>query len=593
MAQIKSNQVSQSWKNAIQGMSPASLGVPKKFTPPKAPTNPTSFSGPAAAGVKSGYNAWANTQAMNSSNFKSPLTVSGNTSRGGTVNPGMSALTGTLPSRLPTTQDLQQQAQTAIGGKGQVGSSNSLNLNLPQYGSIGLSNLRNQSSQNGMTGSGVVNTATSNQTNPATTPSREQQIAALTGQMTGLQSQLDAKRAAERAQASGGATTGTQNDPFAGVLNDLRNVSTSNEEQNRVRKEMEEVARGNRAIADNAARISEQYGAEINRVGQLGAGAVAGNLSTGSNVVGSGNAAIASQSASSRMAALAQGQAAALKGTEQQLTAQEQTLQGLDPSLQASLTQQQTGVTGLSNAGNLAQPVQVPYSNQFINPTTGQSAGGAGLGGYAGYNAAQQAIELAGQYPDAGVQYDANLSPEQNLQRIQQAIQGSPTYQRGAFGTAGASSYIGAQQLGAAGTLTQQVSQLQTVGNAADANFNLILDIAKRGQINDLNQPVLNQLAQGISRGLTSDQDVVAFRSGLQTVRSQYAAILGGGTPTDATQAMAAEKIPDTVSLGALQEVERTMKSLISNTVSSYNQQIGAYSNQGGSGGGNSFAEQW
>jgi hypothetical protein len=52
---------------------------------------------------------------------------------------------------------------------------------------------------------------------------------------------------------------------------------------------------------------------------------------------------------------------------------------------------------------------------------------------------------------------------------------------------------------------------------------------------------------------------------------------------------MAAEKIPDTVSLGALQEVERTMKTMVNNTVASYNQQIGAYSNQGGNGGGGLF----
>lgn len=472
-------------------------------------------------------------------------------------------------------------------------------IQMPAYGSLGLYNLTGgqQSRQGALntpgttgqnsapnTGNGVLNTTTSNQTTQATTPSREQQIASLTGQMNGLQSQLDARRAAERTSQSTGTTE--QTNSFEGILKSLLGKSNSTKEQDRVRKEMERVAQQNRAIGDEAKRVSDQYGAEIARVGNLGAGAVAGNLSTGTNVVGSGNAAIASQSASSRMAALAQGQAAALKGTEQQLTAQQQTTEGLNPSLQAALTQQQTGVTGLSNAANYAQPVQVPYSNQYIDPITGQSAGGAGLGGYAGYNAAQQAIELTGQYPDAGVQYDPNLSPEQNLQRIQQAIQGSSTYQRGAFGAAGANSYIGAQQLGAAGTLTGQVAQLQTVGNAADANFNLILDIAKRGNINDLNQPVLNQLAQGISRGLTSDQDVIAFRSGLQTVRSQYAAILGGGTPTDATQAMAAEKIPDTVSLGALQEVERTMKSLINNTVASYNQQIGSYSNQGGGGGG-------
>jgi len=393
-----------------------------------------------------------------------------------------------------------------------------------------------------------------------------------------------------------GTTTGAinkqsaPNNSFRGILDSLLGASGPTKEQERARKEMEKISKGNKAIADEAKRTSDMYGKEIARVGTLGAGAVAGNLSTGSNVVGSGNANLASQAASSRIQALGTAQKAALEGTGQQLTGQEQAAQAFRPSLEATLTQQQQQLSGLSSAGGLAQPVQVPYSNQFIDPMTGQSAGGAGLGGYAGFNAAQTAVELAGQYPDAGVQYDPNQTPEQNLQRIQRAIQSSPAYQRGTFGTAGAGSYIGAQQLGAAGGLTQEVAKLQTMGNAADANFNLMLDVVKRGGINDFNQPILNQIAQNVNRGLTSNEDVVAFRAALQTVRSQYAAILGGGTPTDATQAMAAEKIPDTVSLGALQEVERTMKSLVNNTVASYNQQIGSYSNQGGGG---SFAEQW
>ncbi len=429
------------------------------------------------------------------------------------------------------------------------------------------------------------------QTSGPATNSTQQSLDSIKTQALGLQDMLNQKKTSETTKNT--SNTGKQGF-FPGVLEQLLGASKATKEQERTRKEMERISAGNKSIADEAKRVSDQYGAEIARVGGLGAGAVAGNLSTGSNVVGSGNAAIASQSASARMDALAKGQQAALEGTAQQLTGQEQAATAFKPSLEASLTQQQQGITGLSNTGTLAQPMQVPYSNQFIDPFTGQSAGGAGLGGYAGYNAAQQAIELTGQYPDAGVQYDPNLSPEQNLQRIQQAIGGSASYQRGTFGAAGAGSYIGAQQLGAAGTLTGQVAQLQTMGNAADTNFNLMLNILKRGGINDMNQPVLNQLQQGLSRGLTSNEDVVAFRSGLQTVRSQYASILGGGTPTDATQAMAAEKIPDTVSLAALQEVERTMKTMVNNTVASYNQQISAYSQGGNNAGGSSpFAEKW
>jgi len=174
---------------------------------------------------------------------------------------------------------------------------------------------------------------------------------------------------------------------YSSLITNLSNASRPTNTQTGLVQDLRNTAQGNKEIADNARRISEQYGTEISRVGQLGAGAVAGNLSTGSNVVGSGNAAIASQSSTSRMNALAQAQDAALKGTAQQLTAQEQTAGAFNQALGGANTQQSQLLGGLNSAGNLAQPVQVPYGNQFLSPATGQSAGGAGLGGYAGYNA--------------------------------------------------------------------------------------------------------------------------------------------------------------------------------------------------------------
>lgn len=473
---------------------------------------------------------------------------------------------------------------------------------MPSYGALGLSaglgnNVPQPSSLNSRSTTASSPATTVNNTQPpaqqAPAPTSRgsnigSQLENIRNQAMGIQDMLN-----QRNQAATQPTPANQPGvTFPGILSSLLGASTPTKEQERTRKEMERIANENRSIAENAARLSEQYGSEIARVGQLGAGAVAGNLSTGTNVVGSGNAAIASQSASQRMNALAQAQEAALKGTAQQLTAQEQTAQAFQPSLAAALTQQQQQITGLGNAAGLAAPMQIPYSAGGFDPITGQQIAG-GFGGWAGYTTAEQVQNLISQYPDSGVQYDPNLTPQQNLQNVQSAISGSPSYQRGTFGAAGASSYIGGQQLGAAGQLTQQVAQLATIGNAADTNFNLMLDILDRGGINDLNQPILNQLQQGISRGLTSDADLVAFRSALQTVRSQYASILGGGQPTDATQMMAAEKIPDTVSAAALQEVERTMKAMINNTVASYNQQISAYSGGGGMGGGNPFAEQW
>jgi hypothetical protein len=357
---------------------------------------------------------------------------------------------------------------------------------------------------------------------------------------------------------------------------------------------MERIAQGNKAIADNAARLSENYGKQIAEVGRLGAGAVAGNLSTGTQVVGSGNANLAAQSASSRISALSQAQQAALKGTEQQLTAQEQAAQATRPSLEAALTQQQQQITGLSNVGNLTAPTQVQPGSTLFTPDTGQEVA-AGMGGWANYTTAQQAQSLMEQYADAGVQYNPNLSPQQNLQMIQQALGGSNTYQRGTFGVAGAGSFIGAQQLGAAGTITGQVAQLQAKGEAAKANFQGLMSIMQRGQINNLDQPIANQIQNAVRRGLASDSDVVAFEAIRNSLVAAYADVLSGGNPTNEYLNIAESKIPKDVSLKAMTALEQEIGNYYQNLVAGMNQAIGSYSGGGFGGGmgGNSFAEQW
>lgn len=340
--------------------------------------------------------------------------------------------------------------------------------------------------------------------------------------------------------------------------------------------------------------MSEMYGKEIARVGDLGAGAVAGNLSTGTNVVGSGNAAIASQSASQRIQALGTAQKAALEGTAQQLTGQEQMAQAFRPSLEASLTQQAQRLSGLGTAAGLAQPVQVPYSNQFIDPASGQSAGGAGLGGYAGYNAAQQAIALAGQYPDAGVQYDQNLTPEQNLQRIQQAIQGSPTYQRGTYGTAGAGSpqaaaninlgQQGYQQFG-----LQTESLRQSINTAENFGRNLA-SVMNEYDINGTPLRAVNIPLNALKKQYAPE--MAAFQAALQETANAYNQVFAstGTTPTDAgaiSEAIFNENSTPQQMVAALEQLEQQAKAKL---------QIAQQSTSGFYGllpGGGSFAEQW
>ncbi len=326
---------------------------------------------------------------------------------------------------------------------------------------------------------------------------------------------------------------------FRGILDTLLGRSNPQAEQERTRKEMERIAAGNKAIGDNAARMSKEYSDEIARVGGLKAGAVAGNLSTGTNIVGSGNAAIATQSANTRMQALAEAQQAALKGTEQQLTAQEQQANAFNPSLQASLTQQQLGLSGIGTAAGLAAPSVAPYGQTSFNPLTPGFAGG-------------------------------NMDPQTQASTIaQQLMSGQMTYDQaveamGYAGTAGtnflnqALSSMGANplQLQAQGTAAQ--TNLQTTGTAttgiaragleettrdynqligaADAahrqaqNVNTILD--KTG-LNNVSSTDYNKALNSLQRRFSST-DFVALQTALNEAQIMYTNLLstGGGTPT-------------------------------------------------------------
>ena len=133
-------------------------------------------------------------------------------------------------------------------------------------------------------------------------------------------------------------------------------------------------ALGNTAIGQNAADIAAKAGKAYTEVGQAAGQGEAGYLSgMGTNPVAVGNAGIVAQNAAAQQSAIAAGAQQALTGTAQQLTGQNQ----------------QT--TGLLGAAGAATPTQVPYSNQFINPQTGQPVSNTGTTG----NAANDVQNLA------------------------------------------------------------------------------------------------------------------------------------------------------------------------------------------------------
>lgn len=291
-----------------------------------------------------------------------------------------------------------------------------------------------------------------------------------------------------------------------------------------------------------------------------------------------------------------QGRDAALQqANAETLSAYQGAVQEAQKGIEYAQNQQTIEQSALQQAGALSNPQQLGPGNTYIDPTNGQSISSGptqiapgntlvntqsgqtiagGIGGYANFQTAEQVMGLIRQYPDAGYSYNPDLTPQQNLQNAQAALKLSPTYQKATFGQPGASNVLGGAQLTSAIDLTQKSSEIQAVANGAEANFKLLVDTAERGGVNDTNIPALNRLIQNVDRGIASAEAVTLFRATLESVRAQYASILGGGQATDQARQAASQQIPDDISLGALKSLETQLKYEAQNRVAGYQNQI-------------------
>ncbi len=332
---------------------------------------------------------------------------------------------------------------------------------------------------------------------------------------------------------------------FKGILGSLLGASKATSEQERTRKEMERIAAGNKAIGEQARGISDQYSKEIARVGGLGAGAVAGNLSTGTNVVGSGNAAIASQSASARMDALAKAQQAALEGTAQQLTGQEQAATAFKPSLEASLTQQQLGLSGLGTAAGLAAPSVAPYGQTSFNPlqpgfaegnmepqTQATNVAQQLMSGRLTYEQALEAMSYAGESGKNFLNQALSGMGANPLQLQAQGMAQQSNIQTG--GTAQTNiAYSGLDQS------TKDYMKMNTFAQVAHQQASAVSDILNKTGLNNVNSADYNKAINSLSSRFSS-ADMAAFKTALTEAQLAYSNLLqagGGFTPTGQEQA--------------------------------------------------------
>jgi len=329
---------------------------------------------------------------------------------------------------------------------------------------------------------------------------------------------------------------------FGETVEGIIKKSDVNKDQQKMLEELRARVKSGENIADAARAISEKYATEIARVGKLGAGAVAGAMSTGTNVVGSGNAAIASQSASERMNALSTAQQAELAGNNQQLTANTQGISALTNALGAANTQQQLGISGLGTAAGYMQPSTAAYGQAVFNPLTGQYEGG----GTNGMDPQSQASNLAQQVMSGAMTYDqaiASLGYAGNagtnfLNNAITAAGGNPLVLQ-AQGTAqqsnittGGTAQTDIARIGLADA-TQNYVQMNTAAQYATQQSHAVSNILEKTGLNNVSSTDYNKAINSLQSRF-SDVDFQAFNTALIEAQNAYSQLLsiGGVTPS-------------------------------------------------------------
>lgn len=390
----------------------------------------------------------------------------------------------------------------------------------------------------------------------------------------------------------------------------LMGASQPNQTQQDYLDQLAKQAKRGEEIAQQSAAIGKKYGSEIDRVGRLGAGAVAGAKSTGTEVVGRGNAQLASESASNRISALSAAQAAELQGVGQQLTAAEQGITGLTNAGNIANTQQQLGISALGTGGNLAMPSPAQYGQTVFDPLTGQYTGAGGQ-----MDPAIQAQTLAQQVMTGAMTYDQAVASlgyapggvGQNFLNNALTQAGANPLQLQAQ-SAGQQANIATQTTAGTDIARQGLAQatqdyigMTTAAQFAGQQAMAVSNILARTGLNNVSSTDYNRAIREL-QGRFSDVERQALETAFIEAQAAYTNLLsmGGGTPTG-REAQALGTLNPNSSAAAInasiQELENAVARRLQaqyGALQQYNQNLGTGATTGGAtGGGGGFAETW
>lgn len=260
-------------------------------------------------------------------------------------------------------------------------------------------------------------------------------------------------------------------------------------------------------------------------------------------------------------------------------------------SIQQLAANQALNTQQLARTGNIAAAqTQLQY-----NPASVSSQNAIGQ-----YNSLQQ------QYPNASIpEYNNSLSPALNQQIAQELVANSPAYraqfqsqyQTAAGGTgiynkldtaglqqnndgtlslvSDAASALGKGQAASVQSNIDTYNKLAPAYKAANDDFSYITNFMQQAGINQADVPVVNQIQNAINSKALNPGATAAFKSAIQSLRSNYANLLAARTGSVAgVNDEATQLIPDNLTIKQLGQVQDALNANGQNILNATQAQI-------------------
>lgn len=238
-------------------------------------------------------------------------------------------------------------------------------------------------------------------------------------------------------------------------------------------------------------------------------------------------------------------------------------------ALTNALTARGQTIGGLGTAAGLAAPQQVPYSNQYIDPTTGQPIGGSS-GGTGVNGSVQDAVSNIAQKVSSGL-----MGYDEGVQALSAYGQGGVNALQQALGpqfdvvNSNASAQARTASTVQTGTTGGQLTK--SADSAEQALGKLEQDFAKLNTLQTggipLTNSIMNWIGQQFGQGALS-----AYQTTLADARAQLQGVLtasGGATPTGA-ESMALTYLPDNMTPIQFKEKLEAARALVKQKVAAF-----------------------